>query len=94
VAHEFEVGIGQQVRDVVFGAGEEVVRAEDIVAFGQEALAQVGDRRSGPPEEVVRAEESGAAGYEDAFAGAVGSHLVILRGLFASKLSTKPGHAP
>jgi hypothetical protein len=28
--------------DVVLGAGEKVVRAEDVVAFGQEALAQVG----------------------------------------------------
>jgi len=40
------------VQDVVFGAGEEVIQADDIVAVFQQTLAQ------------VRAEETGTAGDE------------------------------
>ena len=54
------------MRDVVLGAGEEVVHARDVAAIGEQALAQ------------VRAEEAGAAGDEDAFAEAVGSHWDFL----------------
>ena len=44
------------------------------MAFGEQALAQ------------VRAEEAGAAGDEDAFAGAVGSHVILpVRRVFSSK---------
>ena len=60
VAQELEVGVGEQVRDVVLGAGEEVVHADDVVPVGEQALAEVG------------AEEAGAAGDEDAFAEEVG----------------------
>ena len=59
VAHQLKVGIADQVRDVVLGAGEEVVHAQDVAAVGEQALAQVG------------AEE---AGDEDAFAQVVVSH--------------------
>ena len=41
MAHEFEVRIAQKVRDVVLGAGEEVVDAKHIVALGQQPFAQV-----------------------------------------------------
>jgi len=53
---------GLPARCAVLGAGEEVVHAQDVVAVGEQALAQ------------VRAEEAGAAGDEDAFAQVVGSH--------------------
>jgi hypothetical protein len=54
MAHQLEVRVFQQVCDVVFGAGEEVVQADDIVAVVQQAFAQ------------VRAEETGAAGDKGA----------------------------
>jgi len=34
VAHELEVGVVEQMQDVVFGAGEEVVDADDVVPVG------------------------------------------------------------
>ncbi len=56
VAHQLEVGVVEQVGDVVLGAGEEVINADDVMAVGEEAFAQ------------VAAQEAGAAGDEDAFA--------------------------
>ena len=41
VADELEVGVVQQVDDVVLGAGEEVIDAEHVVAVLQQPLAQV-----------------------------------------------------
>ena len=41
VADEFEIGFVQQVGDVLFLAGEEVIQADDIVTFGDEAVADV-----------------------------------------------------
>jgi hypothetical protein len=55
VADELEIRFVEQVGDVVFLAGEEVVEADDVMALGDEAIAE------------VRAEEAGAAGDEDAF---------------------------
>ena len=62
MAHQLEVRVADEVRDVVFRAGEEVVHAQHVVALGQEPLAQ------------VRADEAGAAGHQNALADAVGSH--------------------
>lgn len=59
VAHPLEVWVMQQMQDVVFGAGEEVIQADHIVAAVQQALAQ------------MRAEEAGAASDERAGAGGV-----------------------
>jgi hypothetical protein len=53
VADEFEAFVIEEVLDVALAAGEEVVEADDFVAFVEEAFAEVG------------AEESGAAGNED-----------------------------
>jgi hypothetical protein len=53
VADEFEAFVVEEVLDVALAAGEEVVEADDFVAFVEEAFAEVG------------AEESGAAGDED-----------------------------
>jgi hypothetical protein len=59
VAHQLEAGVVEQVRDVVLGAGEEVVDTEHVVPFGQQAVAQ------------VAAQKAGAAGDEDALGGVV-----------------------
>ena len=59
VAHQLEVGVVEQVGDVVLGAGEEVIDADDVMAVGEEAFAE------------VTAQEAGAAGDEDAFAQGV-----------------------
>ena len=50
--------------DVVLGAREEVVGTEDVVAGGQQPLAQVG------------AEKTGAAGDQDARSRVVVAHAV------------------
>jgi hypothetical protein len=60
VADEFEAVVVEEVLDVAFSAGEEVVEADDFVAFVEEAFAEVG------------AEEAGSAGDEDAQGGGVG----------------------
>ena len=45
----------EQIDDVVLGAGEEVIDADDVITFVQQTAAQ------------VRAEEAGSTGDEDAF---------------------------
>ena len=70
VAHELEAGVVEQVRDVVLGAGEEVVGAEHVVPLLQQAVAE------------VAAQEPGAAGDEDALRGvavALGHGARVLR---------------
>lgn len=54
VAYELEVGVADPVREVGFGAGEEVVERDHVVAHEHEAVDEVG------------ADESCAAGDEDA----------------------------
>jgi hypothetical protein len=54
VADEFEAFVVEEVLDVALSAGEEVVEADDFVAFVEEAFAEVGT------------EEAGSAGDEDA----------------------------
>lgn len=49
VAHELEVVVIEQVVDIAFRAGEEVVDANDVRAIREQAIAE------------VRAEEAGAA---------------------------------
>ena len=58
MAHELKVRMIQQMGDVVLGAGEEVVQADNVVAVGQQSFTE------------MRAEEAGTAGDEDA--GTVG----------------------
>jgi hypothetical protein len=55
VAHQLEIRVVEEMGDVVLGAGEEVVETDDVVAFGEQTLAE------------MAAEEAGAAGDEDAF---------------------------
>jgi hypothetical protein len=59
VAHQLEVGVIEQRRDVVLGAGEEVIDTDHIMAIGQQALAQ------------MRAEKAGAAGDQNPFSQGV-----------------------
>jgi hypothetical protein len=54
VAHQFEIGVFPQVRNVAARAGVEIVYAEHIVACCQQAVAE------------VRAEETGSASDHDA----------------------------
>ena len=63
VAHQLEVRVIEQMGDVVLDAGEEIVKADDVVTVVQQALAE------------MRAEEAGAAGDERARAGAVIFHF-------------------
>ncbi len=55
MAHQLEIRVVEEMGDVVLGAGEEVVETDDVVAFSEQALAE------------MAAEEAGAAGDEDAF---------------------------
>ena len=47
MAHELEPRIAEQMRDVVAGAGIEIVYTKDFMAFAQEPLANVGAKKSG-----------------------------------------------
>jgi len=66
VAQDLEVVVLDQVRDVVFGAGEEVAHAQDVVPICEQARAEM---RSG---------EAGTAGHADAFAYEMGSGVACL----------------
>ena len=50
MTHQLEVRVVEQMQDVFFGASEEIIQADDIVAVVQQALTE------------VRAEEASAAG--------------------------------
>ena len=47
VAHQFEIRVFQQVHDVTPGAGVEIIDAQHIMAFGQQAVTQVGAKKAG-----------------------------------------------
>ena len=59
MAQQLEPLVPQQMRDVAFVAGEEIVDAQHLVAVADQPVAE------------MRAEEAGAAGDEDAFAGGI-----------------------
>jgi hypothetical protein len=63
--YQLEVRLAEQVRNVVLGAGEEIVYAQHVVAICNEALAE------------MRTQKSRATRYEDAFARAVASHSPV-----------------
>ena len=48
MAHQFEMGVGEEMLYIVLGAGEEVVHAEHVIAVVQQPLAQVGSKESRP----------------------------------------------
>lgn len=64
MAHQLKMRVAEQVADVFFGTGEEVIEAYDIVAIVQQALAQ------------VRTQEAGTAGNEGTGAGTIVFHQV------------------
>ena len=67
VAQQLKVRMIEQMGDVVLGAGEEVVKTDDIMAVVQQAFAK------------VRAEEACTANDEDAGAVGVVFHRLPLR---------------
>ena len=62
MAQQLEVGIVEQMGDVVLGPGEEIIQAEHVVAGIEQAIAE------------MRAEKPRPAGDEDAFAEVVVGH--------------------
>ena len=68
VAHEFKLRVADQACDVAFGAGEEVVDAEDVRSSFYQPVAQ------------VRSEKSGATRYHDGAVTNVLIHWLILLG--------------
>lgn len=57
--NQLEALVAMQVLNVAFGAGEQVVRADDLASTREQAIDQ------------MRTQEAGPAGEQDAFAGAV-----------------------
>ena len=57
VAQQLEMGVVQQVEDVVLGAGEVVIDTEDVVPVVEEAFTEMGAEKAGP------------AGHQYAFCG-------------------------
>ena len=49
MAHQLEIRVAEQVRDVVLGAGEEIVDAEHVLAIGEQAFAKVRSEEPAPP---------------------------------------------
>ena len=48
VADQLEIGLAQQVADVRFLAGEEVVQADHVVPLRDESFAEMGAEKAGP----------------------------------------------
>ena len=48
VADQLEVGLSQQVADVGFLAGEEVIQADHVVSLADELFAEMGAEKAGP----------------------------------------------
>ncbi len=48
VAHEFELGMPEQVLDVALGAREKIVDAKDMVTRLDQAVGQMGADETGP----------------------------------------------
>ena len=46
VAHQFETVVADEVAEVLFVAGEEVVEADHFVAFFEQCVAEVGAQES------------------------------------------------
>ena len=46
MAHQFEVRVIEQVKDVVFAAGKEVIDADDVAAFIQQSATESVSRGS------------------------------------------------
>ena len=59
VAHELEPRMSEQLFDICFGPGEQVVDTQDIVTLRDEPIDQ------------VRAEKASAPGYEHAACGEI-----------------------
>jgi len=66
VPHQFEVGIVEQVQDVILGPGKEVIGAQDVAASFQEPFAQVGT------------EKASASGHQNAFTKRVFHHQFLI----------------
>jgi hypothetical protein len=49
VAHQLEVRVTQQFKDVVLAAGEEVIHADDVVPIVQQAFAKMGAKEARTP---------------------------------------------
>jgi len=47
MAHQLKPGMVDQVPDILPRAGKEIIDTQDIVALGEQALAQVGAQESG-----------------------------------------------
>lgn len=48
MSHEFKMRVPKQVQDILLGPGVEVVNAQDLTTFLQEALAEVGTNEPCP----------------------------------------------
>lgn len=66
MAYELEMRMIEQMRDVILGAGEEIVETKDIMTIFQQTFAQVG------------ADKTGTAGDEDAGTEGVVFHILLL----------------
>jgi hypothetical protein len=79
---EFEKGIFEQVEDIAFAAGEEVVEADDLVTFIQQAFAQMGSKESRSTGDqnahAMNAEQKDAAGKTGELQGFSPYHLILL----------------
>lgn len=47
VAHELKVRMIEQMDNVVLGAGEEIIEADDVMAIVQQAFAEMGSEKAG-----------------------------------------------
>jgi hypothetical protein len=48
VTKDLEVGVRDEVEHVLFGSGVEIVHADHVVAFGEQAFAKVGAQEARP----------------------------------------------
>ncbi len=58
MVHQLELGVIERAQEVVFGAGEEIIETDDIVAIAQQALVQMRAKEAG----TTRVERSSEVG--------------------------------
>jgi hypothetical protein len=64
VAHQLELRVADEVRNILLATGEIIVEANDVIAFGKHALAK------------VRTQKAAASGDEHSFSTIASRHSI------------------
>jgi len=49
MTYQFKIGFFNEMADVPLGAGEEIVKAQNVMPFLNQSITEVGTQKAGPP---------------------------------------------